>query len=119
MKLTLPALACCCALMLNGCAMLQLGVDMESPDFTVESPDAYATISDIPNFNGSIATASILGGGDSTGRLLHLSLWPLGQVELGVLGAQAKILMLDAGFGALWYVPQPTEVEDGILMSGE
>ena len=97
-----------CALLTTGCVKLKLGTDKGPGTWTVEDAGrAYAKYSGIESYNGTIAHARLLSAEHAEGELLSIGIWPLAQLDLGLLGVRAKLLGAEAAAGTLFYRPGP------------
>ncbi len=95
------------ALLMLGCT-LQANTLSEAPRLKYQGwGTAFAQMSEIREFDGKLARLRILGKSDQPGELIAMHLWPLGDLDLGLLGIRAKLFVLEAGTGTLLYYPQP------------
>ncbi|HOE95280.1 MAG TPA: hypothetical protein PLS90_15100 [Candidatus Sumerlaeota bacterium] len=104
-----PVAAACVGLVcLTGCISLRIGTDNEPPDFKIDGiGSAYATVTDIPAYDGTVVRFDLFRGGANTGELASFYIWPLGGLDLGLLGARLRLLPLEMGAGTLFYQPGP------------
>jgi hypothetical protein len=94
----------------TGCAEVRIGTESGSPKLKVEGlGSAYAGATAIHKYDGTIFRANLLRGGSCEGEIASVSIWPLCQLGVGVVGARMKLLWLDAGAGVLLYQPKAPE----------
>ncbi|MCE5228238.1 hypothetical protein LLG95_01395 [bacterium] len=92
--------------LLTGCVNFRIGTETEMPDLTVKLPgSAYADYVGVPAYSGTILHGAILPGGERSGELIALHMWPIGGLDLGLIGARVNILGAEAGAGTLLYAP--------------
>ena len=96
--------------MLVGCS-LKMGPRTEPSRIQMDGlGTAYAAVCGIRPYDGTILEANILEG-KRDGEILSLDIWPLGGVGIGLIGARAQVLPLEAAAGLLFYQPQPVQYE--------
>ena len=94
-------------LCLGGCMSVSIGTDSKEKSVEVNGlASAYASLSGIEPYDDTIFEANLLGDSGRPGELAGLKLWPVGEVNIGLLGAQVKIVPFEAGIGVLSYTPQ-------------
>ena len=102
------------AVFATGCT-LKVNTYAEAPTLDFQGwGTAFAQISEIRDYDGQLARLRILGNADQPGELIAMHPWPIGDLDLGLLGIRGKFLVLEGGAGTLLYFPQPEgeEVED-------
>lgn len=96
------------AFLFTGCAEIRLGTDSNAPVFEMKGVGtAYATVTEVPPYDGTILRGSIFRGGANTGELASVSIWPLGELGLGLLGIRGRLFAFEGAVGTLFYQPQP------------
>jgi hypothetical protein len=101
--------ACLCGVSLTGCVSVRLGTGEEPPSFAVKGAGtAYAAMPGVTPYDGTILSFDLFRGGANSGELVSLHLWPIGGIDLGLLGIRAKFFPWEAGAGTLFYNPTTT-----------
>jgi hypothetical protein len=96
------------SVLLGGCVAVRIGTDAEPPEFEMKSwGNAFATIGDLPEYDGAIVAAHLFRGGKRTGEIAAIDIWPVLGVDVGVLGLRVRLFNLEAGAGTLFYRPRP------------
>ncbi len=95
-------------LLMSSACGLKFGTDVEPPDFHMDKPgNAYFKVSQIPDYNGTILGAHIFRSGQHTGEIASLWAWPVGGLDVGLLGARLKLFGMETGAGTLFFQPEP------------
>ena len=82
--------------------------DAEPLEFEMEGwGNAFATMGDLPEYDGAILQAHLFRGGKRTGEIAAIDIWPILGLDLGVLGLRGRLFNLEAGAGTLFYRPLP------------
>lgn len=98
--------------MLSGCVSFRIGTDTAPPAFKLSLPgSAYADYPGVPKYDGTIMRASLFRGGEYSGELFSLNIWPIGGIDLGLIGARLNLLGGEVGLGTLFYAPEPIKME--------
>ncbi len=93
----------------TGCISFRIGSDAEPPEFQMKGwGNAFATIGEIPDYEGSIVSAHLFRGGKHTGEIAAIDIWPVLGLNVGVLGLSGRLFNLEAGAGTLFYRPSAT-----------
>lgn len=96
------------ATLLAGCVQVRIGTDAEPPKFEMKGwGNVFATVGDLPEYDGAVLTANLFRGGPRTGEIAALDIWPVFGINFGVLGLRARVFNLEAGAGTLFYQPRP------------
>jgi len=109
------------AVILSGCARFNVGTGEEPPDFSFKGwGKAYARISEIPEYNGTILDIQLFRSDPHTGELLDISLWPLLEFDIGLFGIRGKLLAAEAAAGTLFYYPDAEDASiEGLDVTAE
>lgn len=92
----------------SGCMTVRLGTNSDRNMIEMNGlGSAYATLSGIESYDGTIIEAHLIDSPGQTGELIGLKIWPLGEAGAGLVGARLKLLPLDLGAGILFYEPHP------------
>lgn len=67
----------------------------------------YVSVVDLPAYEDTVIRFGIFDMTDRPGEIISLDIWPLAGAGVGILGAWARVLVLEAGGGVLWYQPEP------------
>jgi hypothetical protein len=90
-----------------GCGV-RVGTDVEPPQFAIkDAGSAYCKVRQIPKYDGTVVAAHVFRSGQHTGEIASLWTWPLGGLDLGLLGIRLKLLGLETGAGTLFFQPEP------------
>ena len=104
------------ALLAGACTSFDVGTE---GDVALEYEgilDGYVTADGIPEYDGTLLHAGLLGSAAREGELVSVDLWPLGGVGVGLFGVRLQILPLDIGLGTLFFAPsapQPARGDGG------
>jgi hypothetical protein len=92
---------------LSGC-VVQVGTEHGTAVTTIGGlASGYVSLESLPKYDGTIFRFGIFDMGERPGEIASADLWPLAGAAVGIIGARARILMLGAGAGVLWYQPKP------------
>lgn len=90
-----------------GCIAVSLGTDASPPTFESHGwGSAYAAVTHVPDYDGTILGATLFRGGENTGELASIEIWPLGEFGVGLLGLRARLFNGEVGAGTLFYQPR-------------
>lgn len=103
-RMSIPALAAVLiAPLFTGCISLTVGTSKETTGLEMNGPaTGFADLNGIRPWDGTILRAHLL----DDGELISLGVWPLAEVGIGLIGARAQVLPLEAGVGMLFYSPE-------------
>lgn len=92
----------------TGCVSFRIGSDAEPPEFEMKGwGNAFATIGELPDYDGAVVSAHLFRGGKHTGEIAAIDIWPVLGIDVGVLGLRGRLFNLEAGVGTLFYQPGP------------
>ena len=92
---------------LTGCMSLRAGLGGETPSFAIDGVgSAYAAAPGVPAYNGNILTFDLFRERGVPGEWMRLGIWPIGGIDLGLLGIRLRLLPFEAGAGTLFYQPR-------------
>lgn len=102
------AIGCAAALAgLSGCMSVRAGLGGETPSFQIDGlGTAYAAMPGVSAYNGNILTFDLFRERGVPGEWIRLGIWPLGGIDLGLLGVRLKLLPFEVGAGTLFYQPR-------------
>lgn len=109
-RVVAPVLA---ALMAAGCVSVRVGTDDPSQIRLAGLATGYATLSALPDYDGTLLKAGTLGHADRDGEIVAVDLWPIAGVGVGLVGLRLRLLALETAVGSLFYHPELAREREG------
>lgn len=103
-------LAAFCCVWLSSCVSVKVGARSEPSRLQFEGlGTAYAAISGIRPYDGTIIRINVVSEENGDGELAAIEIWPLCEMGIGLVGARLHILPVEIGAGILFYDPAPED----------
>lgn len=108
MKNLVLAVACCA--LLCSCVSVKVGARSEPSRLQFEGlGTAYAAISGIRPYDGTIIRLNVVSEENYDGELAAIEIWPVCELGIGLIGARLHVLPVEIGAGILFYDPAPED----------
>jgi hypothetical protein len=113
MKCVTLIAALLCVVITSGCVSLDIGTDrLRAPEISTLA-SAYVGLGGFEDHDqDSFIRIGLLHMDERPGEIFSIDVRSLAGFGIGLVGARAHLLPLDAGIGALWYQPAPTRIQD-------